>query len=251
MKKKILVVDDEQDIREIIKIALAQDGFQVLEADNGKTAIELAKKEKPDLITLDIMMPNIDGFQVAKIIKEDPTTVDIPIIILSVLSQDKNKFMQGIADYISKPFKPDELVTKIKEAIEKSGLANKSKNILVIDDDPDVIDIITISLKDKGFLLVSANDGAEALEKLKIFIPNLIILDINMPKINGYELIKRLKKEPKFNTIPIIVLTGTYISKQDIEHGLTLGATKYLTKPFTIDALVKEIEESLCPEQKS
>ncbi|MBL7131501.1 MAG: response regulator [Candidatus Omnitrophica bacterium] len=251
MKKKILVVDDEQDIREIIKIALAQDGFQVLEADNGKTAIELAKKEKPDLITLDIMMPNIDGFQVAKIIKEDPTTVDIPIIILSVLSQDKNKFMQGIADYISKPFKPDELVTKIKEAIEKSGLANKSKNILVIDDDPDVIDIITISLKDKGFLLVSASDGAEALEKLKIFIPNLIILDINMPKINGYELIKRLKKEPKFNTIPIIVLTGTYISKQDIEHGLTLGATKYLTKPFTIDALVKEIEESLCPEQKS
>ncbi|MFH1621811.1 MAG: response regulator [Candidatus Omnitrophota bacterium] len=244
--KKILVVDDEQDIREIIKISLEEDGFRVLEANNGKDAIELAKSEKPNLITLDILMPNMDGFQIAKILKEDPVTADIPIIILSVLSEDKKQFMQGITDYISKPFKPNELVSKIKEAIEKTGLDEKSKNILVVDDDPDVIDIISLSLKDKGFTLISANNGVEALEKLKIFIPNLIILDIHMPKMNGYELIKHLKKEPKLNSIPIIVLTGTYISKKDIEHGLTLGATKYLTKPFTIDTLIKEIEELLC-----
>lgn len=243
MKKKILIVDDEQDIREIIKISLLQDGFQILEASNGEDAIELAKNEKPDLITLDIIMPNIDGFQVAKAIKENPDTADIPIIILSVLSQDKQKFMQGIADYISKPFKPDELVKKIKKVIESAGQADKSKNILIVDDDPDVIDIISISLREKGFSLVSAANGVEALEKLEIFIPNLIILDIHMPKMDGYELIKKLKKEPKFDSIPIIVLTGTYISERDIKHGLTLGATKYLTKPFTIDALVKEIEE--------
>ena len=246
MKKKILVVDDEQDIREIIRIPLTQDGFQVIEASNGKDAIELAKKEKPDLITMDIMMPRIDGFAAAKIIKEDPQTKDIPIIILSVLSQDKKKFIRGITDYISKPFRPDELVAKIKEALEKTNLENKSRNILVVDDDPNVIDIITISLENKGFTLVSASDGTEALEKLKIFIPNLIILDIQMPKMDGYELIKRLKKEPKFNFIPIIVLTGTYISQEDIKHGLTLGATKYLTKPFDITALVKEIEDCLC-----
>ncbi|MFC1708437.1 response regulator [Candidatus Omnitrophota bacterium] len=251
MKKKVLIVDDEKDIREIIKIPLLQSGFQVFEAGNGKEAVELAKKEKPDLITLDIMMPGIDGFQTAKIIKEDPETTNIPIIILSVLNQDKEELVQGIADYISKPFKPAELVVKIKEAIFKTGVDNKSKNILVVDDDPDVIDIIKISLEDKGFSLVTASNGMEALEKLEIFIPNLIVLDIHMPKMNGYELIKRLKKESKFKSIPIIVLTGTYISKKDINHGLTLGATKYLTKPFTIDALVKEIEESLCPKQKS
>lgn len=245
MKKKILIVDDEKDIREIIKIPLLEDGFQILEASNGKEAIELAQKEKPDLITLDIMMPNIDGFQAAKVIKENPATADIPIIILSVLSQDKKNFMQGIADYISKPFKPDELVKKIRKIIEDAGQADKSKNILIVDDDPDVIDIITVSLREKGFSLVSASNGVEALEKLKIFIPDLIILDIHMPKMDGYELIKSLKKEPKFNSIPIIVLTGTYISKHDIKHGLTLGATKYMTKPFTIDALVKEIEEFL------
>ena len=251
MKKKILVIDDEQDIREIIKISLTDSGFQVLEAADGKTAIELARKEKPDLITLDIMMPGIDGFQVAKIIKQDPAIADIPIIILSVLNQDKNKYVQGIVDYISKPFKPEELAAKIKEAIEKTGVSDKSRNILIVDDDPDVIDIITLSLKDKGFTLVGANNGLQALEKLKIFIPNLIIADIHMPKMNGFELIKHLKKEPRFNSIPIIVLTGTYISKKDKQHGLTLGATKYITKPFAIEVLVKEIEEIICREQKS
>jgi CheY-like chemotaxis protein len=251
MKKKILVVDDEQDIREIIKIALEQDGFEVLEANNGKTAIEIAKKERPHLITLDVLMPHIDGFLAAKILKQDPQTKDIPIIILSVLSQDKKEFVQGIADYISKPFKPDELVQKIKGAIDKFGITDKSKNILVVDDDPDVIDIIKISLQDKGFSVVPASNGFEALEKLKIFIPDLIISDIRMPKMDGHELIKRLKKEPKFSAIPVIVLTGTFITKQDVDRGLTLGVTKYMTKPFTIDNLVQEIEGALCREPKS
>lgn len=252
MKKKILVVDDERDIREIIKISLIDDGFKVLEAANGKTAIELAKKEKPDLITLDIMMPDVDGFQVAKTLKENPETKDIPIIILSVLSQDKKKYLQGIADYISKPFRPEELVKKIKSIIKKTALSAKTKEILIVDDDPDVIDIITLSLSDnEGLKLVGAHNGIEALEKLKIFIPDLIIVDISMPKMNGFELIKHLKKEPDLSAIPIIVLTGTHISKQDKQHGLSLGATKYLTKPFTIDNLVKEIEETLCQKQES
>lgn len=251
MFKKILVVDDEQDIREIIKIALSDAGFQVLEAGDGKTAIEMAKREKPDLITLDIIMPNIDGFQVAKTIKEDPETKNIPIIILSVLAQDKDKYIQGITDYVSKPFNPDELVIKIKQTIEKMGITAQLKNILVVDDDPDVIDIISLSLKDRNFIITGSGNGQEALEKLKICTPDLIMTDIHMPKIDGFELIKHLKKEPKYTNIPIIVITGTHISKEDQKRGLTLGAAKYITKPFTIDALVKEIEESICREQKS
>lgn len=251
MKKKILVVDDQQDIREIIRISLIDDGFKVIEAADGKTAIELAKTEKPDLITLDIMMPGIDGFQTAKILKEDPKTAKIPIIILSVLSKEKNKYMQGIADYLSKPFKPDELVAKIKNVIKKTGQPQKAKHVLIVDDEPDVIDIISLCLKDKGFVVVSVNDGIQALAKLKIFMPDLIITDINMPKMDGFQLIKSLKSESKFSDIPIIVLTGTYISQDDAQRGLLLGASKYLTKPFAIEALVAEIEETLCRGQKS
>jgi CheY-like chemotaxis protein len=246
MPKRILVVDDEKDIREIIKIALSDAGFEVVEAGDGKTAIEMAKSQKPDLITMDIIMPNLDGFEAAKIIKENPETKNIPIIILSVMAQDKDKYIQGITDYISKPFRTDELVIKIRQTIEKMGVATQLKNILVVDDDPDVIDIISLSLKDRDFIITGASNGVEALEKLKICIPNIIIADINMPRMDGFELIKNLKKEPKYANIPIIVLTGTHISKDDESRGITLGATKYLTKPFTIDALVKDIEDSVC-----
>jgi len=246
MPKKILIVDDEKDIREIIKIALSDVGFEVIEAGDGKTAIEMAKTQNPDLITMDIIMPKMDGFEAAKIIKDDPQTKHIPVIILSVMAQDKDKYIQGIADYISKPFKTDELVIKIKQAIEKLGVATQLKNILIVDDDPDVIDIISLSLKDRDFIITGAANGVEALEKLKICIPNIIIADINMPKMNGFELIKNLKKEPNYANIPIIVLTGTHISKDDESRGITLGATKYLTKPFTIDALVKDIEDNVC-----
>jgi len=242
MNKKVLIVDDDQDIREIIKIELTNDGFQVTEASNGKSAVEIAKKEKPDLITLDIMMPGIDGLETAKLLKENPETKDIPIIILSVLAQDKKEYIQGIADYVSKPFKPDDLLSRIKHTLNET---TNHKNILVVDDEPDVIDIITICLKDKNFSIVGAKDGQEALEKLKIFTPDLIITDIGMPRINGFELVKQLKKNPKFNKIPVIILTGTFITKDDKNYGIVLGASRYLTKPFTIDTLVKDIEDSL------
>ena len=249
-RKKILIVDDEKDIREIIKISLVQDGYVVVEAHNGRTAVELAKSEKPDLITLDIMLPDIDGFQVAKEIKENPKTAHIPIIILSVLSEDKKEYRQGIADYLSKPFRPEDLVETVNKVIEGSGHAKKEKTILVVDDEPDVIDIITLCLKEKGFIIESASNGVEALEKLNILLPHLIIVDIQMPKMNGFELIKRLKQNPMLSSIPVVILTGTYISEEDRKHGLLLGATRYLTKPFKIQNLIQDIEDVLCKRQK-
>jgi len=250
-KKKILVVDDEKDIREIIKISLVQDGYTVIEAPRGRTAIQLAHEEKPDLITLDVMLPDIDGFEVAKALKEDPKTANIPIVILSVMSEDKKEYRRGIADYISKPFTPESLVDTVKKVIEEGGKSKQENNVLVVDDEPDVIDIITLCLKEKGFVVEGASNGVEALEKLNIILPHIIITDIEMPKMNGFELIKRLKQDPMWSSIPVIILTGTYISEHDRKHGILLGATKYITKPFKIQNLVQEIEGVLCKKQKS
>ena len=228
-----------------------QDGYAVLEAPRGRMAIQLAQEEKPDLITLDIMLPDMDGFEVAKALKEDPKTAHIPIVILSVMGEGKKKYRQGIADYISKPFTPENLVDTIKKVIQEAGGSKKAKNILVVDDEPDVIDIITLCLKDKGFVIEGASNGVEALEKLSIILPHIIITDIQMPKMNGFELVKRLKQDPMWSSIPIIILTGTYISEKDKKQGLLLGATKYITKPFKLQDLVKDIEGVLCKKQRS
>ncbi len=240
MKKKVLVVDDEADIRDIVKLYLTEDGFDVIEAENGQECILKAQKDQPDLIVLDIMMPGINGFEVAKHLKDDPNTKNIPVIILSVLAQD-SQYRQGILDYISKPFRQEELLATVHKIFDKVDGKTSRKTILVVDDDPDIVDIISICLKENNLNPEKAYNGVEALEKVKAVAPDLILLDINMPGMNGFEVIKNLKSGQATCDIPIVVLTGTYISEDDKKHGLTLGVAKYLTKPFSADDLVKEI----------
>jgi CheY-like chemotaxis protein len=241
MKKKVLVIDDEADIREIVRMYLMEEGYDVFEASNGQEGILKAQCEQPDLIVLDIMMPGINGFEVAKHLKDDPNTKNIPIIILSVLAHD-SQFRQGIMDYISKPFRQEDLVTTVHKIFEKMDGKATKKTVLVVDDDPDIVDIIAICLKDNNIIPEKAYNGSEALDRVKTKHIDLILLDINMPGMNGFEVIKHLKEDKNTCAIPVVVLTGTYIAEEDKKHGLTLGIAKYLTKPFSADDLIREIK---------
>ncbi len=243
MKKTILVIDDEADIREIVRLYLSEEGYDILEASNGQEGILKAQQENPDLIVLDIMLPGINGFEVAKHLKDDPNTQDIPIIILSVLAQD-SQYRQGIFDYISKPFRQEDLVATVRKVLSKVDRKISRKTVMVVDDDPDIVDIIAICLKDNNILAEKAYNGIEALEKIKNKNIDLVLLDINMPGMNGFEVIKRLKEDKNTCDIPIVVLTGTYISEGDKKHGITLGVTKYLTKPFSAEDLIKQIKDA-------
>jgi CheY-like chemotaxis protein len=127
MKKKILVIDDEADIREIVRIYLEEEGCEVIEASNGQEGILKAQSERPDLIVLDIMLPGINGFEVAKHLKDDPNTQDIPVIILSVLAQD-SQYRQGILDYISKPFRQEDLVATVRRISRKLTARSEKKH---------------------------------------------------------------------------------------------------------------------------
>jgi len=238
-RKKILVIDDEADIRDIVRMYLTEAGYDVIEASNGQEGILRAQGEKPDLIVLDIMMPGINGFEVAKHLKDDPNTASIPILILSVLAQD-SEFRHGILDYVSKPFKQVELVSKVKNFFLTLDTKN-THTVLIVDDDPDIVDVIALCLRDNKVLSEKAFNGPEALEKLKTTKVDLVLLDINMPGMNGFDVIKHLKADPKTAELPVIVLTGTWLSESDKKHGITLGVSKYLTKPFSADELVREI----------
>lgn len=241
MKKKVLIIDDEADIRDIVRIYLTDEGYQVFEASNGQDGILMAQHEAPDLIVLDIMMPGINGFEVAKHLKDDPNTKDIPIVILSVLAQD-TQYRQGFLDYISKPFRQEDLLNIAHRILGKVEGKVSRKTVLIVDDDPDIVDIIALCLKDNNMLPEKAYNGMEGLQTARTKNIDLILLDINMPGMNGFEVIKHLKEDKKTADIPVVVLTGTCISEDDKKHGLTLGVAKYLTKPFSADDLVKEIQ---------
>lgn len=123
MGKKILVVDDEADIREIIQARLISNGYEIIAAEDGFIALSLAKREKPDLIILDIMMPRMDGYSALRELRKDNETADIPVLILSVKEKDKMEdmfYFQNISDYIEKPFDSEELLEKVKRILQEN-----------------------------------------------------------------------------------------------------------------------------------
>ncbi|TET21591.1 MAG: response regulator [Candidatus Cloacimonadota bacterium] len=124
MSAKILVVDDEKDILELVSIILAEEHITVLKAQDGLTALELARKDKPDLILLDIMMPEIDGWEVLKILKIEEETKDIPVAMLTCKTETRDKVLgiqEGAADYITKPFAPEDLIMRVRDILSKKG----------------------------------------------------------------------------------------------------------------------------------
>jgi len=237
--KTILVVDNEAHIRRFLGHELTKKGYHVLEASGGKEAIDLARKSHPDLITLDVMMPDLSGFDVTAVLKNDPGTKDIPILIVSVTEDKEKAYKLGANDYVTKPFKIEILIDKVNQL-----LRDAQKKILVVDDDKNLVKSIKYQLRKRGFATYVAYDGKRALEKVESQPPDLILLDIIMPEIDGYEVMKELKRKPGTADIPIVVMTGVDIDGGRV-RALSVGATEYLTKSGGFDKMFETIESIL------
>jgi PAS domain S-box-containing protein len=234
--KTILVVDDEANIRRFLKHELTNRGYRVLEASGGKEAIDLAREHHPDLITLDIMMPDISGLDVTAVLKNDPDTKDIPILVLSVVEEKEKAYKLGANDFVTKPFTINVLTDKINRL-----LRDAQKTILVVDDDKSLVKSLKYRLEKRGFFIYAAHDGKEALEMVESHLPDLVLLDIVMPEMDGYEVMKALKRKPGTANIPIVVMTGVEIDGGKVKS-LSVGAAEYLTKSSDFDKLLKTIE---------
>jgi len=234
--KTILVVDDEANIRHFLKHELTNRGYCVLEASGGKEAIDLAREHHPDLITLDIMMPDISGLDVTAVLKNDPDTKDIPILVLSIVEEKEKAYKLGANDFVTKPFTIKMLTDKINRLLQDT-----QKTILVVDDDKSLVRSLKYRLEKRGFSTYVAYDGKEALEMVKSHLPDLVLLDIVMPEMDGYEVMKALKRKPDTTNIPIVVMTGVEIDGGKVK-ALSVGAAEYLTKSSGFDKILKSIE---------
>jgi len=237
--KKILVVDDEDNIRRFLSHELNKKGYLVFEAASGKEALELARKYHPDLITLDIQMPDLNGFDVTSVLKNDNQTKDIPILIVSVIEDKDKAFRLGVNDYVTKPFNCDELVSKVNHLI-----TNNSKNILVVDDDKSLVRSVKYHLQRKGYSISVAHDGEQALKRVVHRHPDLILLDIMMPNVDGYEVLKELKSNPDTANIRIVLMTGIDIDGGRVK-ALSIGATDYITKSDDFNRLYDTVDNIL------
>lgn len=247
MAKKILVIDDEFAIAQLIKIYLEDKGYMVDMALSGTEGVKKAKELKPDIITVDIMMPEMNGFQVIEVLKNDPETSEIPLILVSVVSgpQKERGFRLGAVDFISKPIDENILFSTIEKAAKSlSETEDTAEEILVIDDEADTANLIKAYLEDKGFKVFMALNGPDGVKIAKEKRPAIILLDLKMPEMDGFAVMKVLKMDKETDKIPIIVLTGNDM-KGYREKCLMLGAAEYFIKPFSENDLIKEVETQI------
>jgi PAS domain S-box-containing protein len=249
-RQKLLVIEDDHDLALLLRRQLESEGYQVLLAGSGEDALWLAREEKPQLITLDIVLPDLDGFVVLERLKEHPATAPIPVIIVSaVLGDPEGGYALGAVDYVVKPFDEDKLLSSIREAL-KPAVGSKPHRLLVVDDDPDILSFLDHALSFHGYDVSTAPDGKVALERVEQEHPDLILLDLRMPGLDGYEVIRRLKSNDDTRPIPIVVITASPIDKdRDKVRVLSMGAEHYVTKPLSIQALVGEIKKAIAERQ--
>jgi CheY-like chemotaxis protein len=251
-RPKILVVEDDRDLALLLRRQLESDGYQVLLAGSGEDALWLAREEQPQLITLDIMLPDIDGFVVLERLKAHPLTMAIPVVIASVVGETETEkgYALGAVDYVVKPFEEEKLLQAVRQGLASLDTKPQSPKLLVVDDDPDILGLMHEALSFHGYEVFTAANGREALDRVPQVRPDLILLDLKMPQLDGYEVIRRLKGDESTRPIPIVVITASPVDKErDRVRVLGMGASEYITKPLSIDVLIQEIKRAIAEKQ--
>ncbi|MCU0241885.1 MAG: response regulator [Vicinamibacteria bacterium] len=207
----VLIVDDEQNARDLLERGLKKEGFQVITAPNGEEGVRRAQEAHPDVITLDVLMPGMDGWAVLKALKADERTVDIPVIMISMIDDKEMGLALGAADYLSKPFDRE----KLSDLVRKYRGAGKAASVLVVEDDGATREMARRTLANEGWTVYEADNGKIGLDQLARIRPNLILLDLMMPEMDGFEFVNEVRKREEWRAIPIVVVTAKDLTTED------------------------------------
>jgi PAS domain S-box-containing protein len=239
--RRVLIVDDDDDFRALMKAQLSHAGYTVLDARDAASAFQIARTTIPDVITVDLLMPGIDGWSFIDRLRQEEGLARIPIIVVSGAPDAKTGSRLPIdVSVIGKGEGQDRLLREISLALA----GRRGATILVAEDDTDLRGVLTASLTRGGHRVIPARDGAEALAAIEREPVDLLVLDLVMPNIDGFEVLARLKEIGKGASIPVIVVTGTDRSSTELQ-ALRLGANVYLTKPIEATALTEEVTRLL------
>jgi len=236
--KTVLIIDDDPTVGELMKRQLLKENYKVVIAPNGKEGVRLARDLQPDVIILDILMPEMDGWSVLRTLKADPKVSDIPVIMASILDEKNKGFSLGAADFLSKPVQKEYLMKSIRNLI-----GNKENlKICLIEDDDGLRFTIKEILEKQNVKIIEAENGKVGMlllenEEIK---PDLILLDLMMPVMNGFEFLKTIR-ETELSTIPILVLTGAELTEE--ERKFLSGETHRILEKSddTLSTIVNEV----------
>ncbi|MFD0682234.1 MULTISPECIES: response regulator [unclassified Paenibacillus] len=236
-KATILVIDDEPANQQLIERYLGKEGWAVAVAGSGEEGLKLAKKLRPNVICLDILMPSMDGWSVLTELKNDPELSDIPVIILSLTNDKKMGYALGASEFMTKPVHREQLVAVLGKYIPKGS----TNAVLVIEDDATTSSMMTKLLEKEGYTATQAGNGRIALKSVEKSVPKLILLDLMMPEMDGFQFVSELRKKEEWRTIPIVVVTAKTITAED--RARLNGYVKKIIQKGALDRaeLLKEV----------
>jgi signal transduction histidine kinase/DNA-binding response OmpR family regulator len=207
----VLVIDDDPQVRSQIAESLTNDGLRVVVASNGAEGIRIARIQRPDAITLDVMMPEMDGWAVLTSLKDDPALRDIPVVMLTLRDGQDSGYALGAAAYLTKPVEHDRLLDVLKQLHSESHRSH----ILVVEDDPTTRQMMRRLLEKEGWSVREAENGRVGLERVAEEKPALVLLDLMMPEVDGFTFAAELHRNPDFRDVPVIVVTAKDLTPED------------------------------------
>jgi GAF domain-containing protein/CheY-like chemotaxis protein len=232
----VLVIDDEAAVRDLMQRFLTREGFRVGTAAGGEEGLRRARELRPDAITLDVMMPGLDGWAVLSALKADPDVAGIPVIMLTIVDDKNLGYALGAADYLTKPIDRERLVTVLDKH-------RRDLPVLVVDDDATVRQLLRRMLEAEGYAVIEAENGRAALGALSDARPSVVLLDLMMPEMDGFEFVAELRRHEPWRAIPVIVITARDLSHEDRER-LNGYVQKILQKgTHGRDELLAEVRE--------
>jgi len=233
---QVMVVEDDEDVANLIRIHLEAEGHEVIVVGRGDEALRVAEEAHPVLITLDIRLPDSDGFVVLERLKKNPRTADIPVVIVSVIPDKEKGLRLGALDYVGKPIDERALLEAVRKVLHGRGV------ILVVDDDRDNLSLMREALRRHGFEVRTTGLGRRALQVARQVQPALILLDLKLRDTDGYTVLQKLKSDVRTRDIPVVIMTGS-LTQEELKQqdALALGAARFMTKPFEVGDLVAEI----------
>ena len=242
-KKLVLVIDDDPDAVYLLQENLDANEFQISGSRHGEEGLQLAQKFHPDAILLDILMPGMNGWQILNELKENPLTSEIPVILLTIVDKKALGFKLGAAAYLLKPLDP----VAVRDALHKviGEGQHEPKHILVVDDDPTVADMLKQFLPENEFVFQAAEDGVAGLEAIKAHKPDILLLDIMMPRMDGFDVIEHIRADSSTRDLPIIVISAKDLTLEETSRLKQTVSSVMKKQGFENEKFVDEINTIL------
>jgi signal transduction histidine kinase/CheY-like chemotaxis protein len=234
----ILIIDDDATVRDVIGRFLEREGFSVAKADGGKEGLRLARELRPAAVTLDIMMPDLDGWTVLAAIKGDPELVDLPVVLITIVDEKNRGYALGAAEYLVKPVDRQKLFGVLRTLCGSAG-----HPLLVIDDDDLGRRQMRAALEQQGWTVIEASNGRDALTRLSEAQPDVIILDLMMPQMDGFEFLEEMRRKAEWRDIPVVVVTAKELT--DAERLRLNGDIERIILKTNRDDTLREVHSVL------